>query len=151
MKYDPKKSTLCLPEGDYPACISAVEEKTSSSGNPMEVVTIEVFPSGRESTKLKEYFVEGQDFAAYKYRKLAEAIGKGDEFKAGKFQAADNIGENFTVTLAVEDSDKYGEQNKIKGYGPKSGAAVKPTPSKPKAAAQQIKDAAPVTEEDIPF
>lgn len=145
MKYDPRAATLCLPEGDYDASILKVEEKESNSGNMMEVVTFEVY-TDTGSVKLKEYFVEGQSFAAFKYKRMAQALGKEEEFKAGTFQAASCKGDSLTVTLAIKEDD-FGEKNVIKAFSPKR-LGAKPAASK--------RPAAPVanvtlTEEDIPF
>lgn len=153
MRYDPKAATLCLQEGDYDASISNVEPKTSQTGNTMEVVTFEVYVDGKPPIKIKEYFVEGQDFAAWKYKKLAQALGKEAEFKAQQFQAADCIGETLTVTLATKEDD-FGEKNVIKGYSPKRVGAKPVTqtaPKNPRTKGPVVPAGTPLTEEDIPF
>ena len=142
--YDPKEAVQCWPEGDYQATIERGEERQSKAGNDMLVVTFKAY-RGSETMLLNDYIV--RPATIFKLKKIALALGRGDDFEAGKFNIDDYMGHNLTLTLGIEQQDGYDDQNKIKKYGAKSGASPRPAAKKPAAKAS----AEPLTDDDIPF
>lgn len=143
--YDPKKTSECWPEGEYRATLKKVEDTTSkNSGNNMTVVTFEVHNNDR-TMSIRDYLVEGYAWANAKYKYIAQALGRGEEFIAGQFDAANYIGNNVMLVLSIEDSDQYGEQNRIKKYIPSDKKA------EPSQKPQAPGDLKPVTDDEIPF
>ena len=65
------------------------------SSLPMQTLTFKVYVGDRE-VMLKDYIVDPElvPFAAYRYRKFAEALGQGEVFKTGNFDAARAIFED---------------------------------------------------------
>lgn len=115
--YNPKDASVVWPAGDYTATIEAVEEKTSKAGNDMHALTFTVY-NGDRAIHVAEYIV--YPAFTWKLKKLAVALGAVDTFHAGRFDPADFIGRNLTVTLGIEDGkDGYDEKNKITAYKPK--------------------------------
>lgn len=150
MKYSAKDANQTVPEGVYDASIKSYTETKKDgsplqtrSGDPMCMVTFEVYV-GERSRLVSDYFSAGS--MLWKYKNLAKALGKEDEFKAEKFSASDYIGENLQLELTVEDDEKYGEQNRIKKFMPKRAGAV----SRP-ATSGAARGAAPISDDDIPF
>lgn len=135
IKYDPKDAVLCLPPGDYPATIDAVEEKQSKAGNDMYQVDFTVYTSGDKRVRVTDYIVIPS--FVWKLKRLARALGMEDAFKAGSFDPASQVGQNIVVTLDVEEKEGYDDRNTIKAYLTKDGR----DPKKP------VADAA----DDLPF
>lgn len=144
-KYDPNKATMTLPKGEYQAVLIDAEELDSKTGKPMQKITFRVYADNpTREILLTDYVVDpnNNNFAAYRYRKLAEAIGCEKDFKAGTFDAKDHMNAGLSLVIDTEESDKYGEQNRIKGFKPKAFSFKVPDP---KAAKHDIKDS------EIPF
>ncbi len=124
IEYDPKDAVNVWEAGDYDAQLTKVESKTSkSSGKPMDVWTIEAYHPGGPSQLITEYVTAA---AAFKIKQLAIALGRKSEFEAGTFQAEDHIGAGFKVALTIEESDQFGDKNKIGRFKPADASA--PTP-----------------------
>lgn len=141
--YNPDNASNCVTAGDYEATLTkVVDDAQSKAGDRMCVLFWKVY-AGASEIELKDYIVD-KPGALWKMRSLANAAGQYERFKAKQFQPAELVGQNFTVTLDIKDSPKYGEQNQISNYAPlnraSGGEAVKV--SAPKGA---------LTEEDIPF
>lgn len=117
-KYDPKDARDCLAEGSYDAELTSVEEKISSKGNPMLAIVWTVPWDGRDWT-VRDWIVNPGTL--FKLKKLALACHQGKEFEELRFDLTDHIGRAFTLTLEVESSASYGDQNKVTGYGESSG------------------------------
>jgi len=148
MKYNPEETTQCLPAGEYYATVARAVEATSKAGNDMIVVSFAVYPPNGEVVEIKEYIV----FPAtgYKLKRLAQAIGKLDAFATGEFNASDYLGESLTVELTVQESEKFGDQNKIKSFSAKlPGGKSSPAPVTRKPTPPLTQP--PLTEDDIPF
>lgn len=149
--YDPKDANQTLPEGKYNASITKATQfkddgtaMRSKSGEAMQCVTFEVYPNDESRPRqLKAYFTAKSTL--FRYRKLAQALGKGDDFKAQRFNAEDHIGANLYLMLSIQDNPQYGEQNNIDDFLPMTGVPPmrEPTPL-PKAAPANV-------EVDIPF
>jgi len=112
INYNPKDAVSCLEEGVYKATIEGAEETVSKNNNEMIVFTLKVY--GRYTATLKDWIVVPA--AIWKLKRVAEAIGKIDHFATGEFDADEYIGANLCVELAVESSDKYGDQNRVRNY-----------------------------------
>ena len=144
-KYNPKDAVQCLVEGDYPATITGAEEKTSKTDKPMLVITFKVYSNqsayAQREVELKEYIVPEM---AWKLKRIARAIGAEAAFLKGEFFAADYVGRNLTLTLIVEETADYGDQNRVKAYKPMI-SMVPQAPPTFQADPSQMKD------ETIPF
>lgn len=147
MRYNPAEAISCLPDGQYEATVFSTTETTSKKGAPMIVVTLTVYkPNGGEAT-LKDYIVEPW----WKLKKLATACGRLAEFEAGEFKDGQYVGSNVIVSLAVESSDQYGDQNRVVGYAPVARTQqAQPTARSAKPAAQ-ASSVPSIGEDDIPF
>lgn len=139
-----------IPAGVYDASIKAYtetredgSEMTTKNGDPMCRVRFEVYV-GDQTRTLSDYFIGGK--MIWRYKRLAQAIGQEDAFKAETFSAENHIGENLRIELAVEESDEYGEQNRITKFMPKATGAAAKAPAK-----QATGKPEPITADDIPF
>jgi len=120
LNYNPKDAVLVVPEGDYTATLKAVEEGVSKAGNDMYVLTWIVHaPKG--PVTLKDY-VPIPDMV-WKLRKIARALGRVEDFDAGRFDPARHEGKNLVVSLSIQEDEKYGDQNRIGNYKAREGAA----------------------------
>lgn len=142
--YNPKDANSVLPEGEYEASILSVKEGTSqNSGAPMLTVTFTVYGEDR-TPQLRDWIVNPSTL--WKLKKLAEALGKLDEFNGGEWLPEE--GANLRVKLSVEDDPNYGEQNRITGYLADKPSGKPRTQRKPAAAGATH---TPISEDDIPF
>jgi hypothetical protein len=169
INYNPADAAACWPAGDYQAVLIKVEARTSKAGNEMEVWTWEVYgPSGQTQT-IKDYVTVPA--CTWKISQLAKALNRGDDFKAGTFQAEDYLQSSVTIELSVEEQDGFDDQNRVKRYKPKATGqqqAAAPARTAPAQAAtrpaarppQGTRITAPagqpgphkeLTEDDIPF
>jgi hypothetical protein len=149
VKYKAKDAAQTVPAGVYDASIKAYTETKkdgsqmqTKSGDPMCMVTFEVYV-GERTRLVSDYFSAGS--MLWKYKNLAKAIGKEDEFKAETFTAEDYIGENLQLELTVEDDEKYGEQNRIKKFMPKRAGVVA------RANVGKVTPDTPIDDSSIPF
>ena len=113
--YDPKDAIMVLPEGEYNAVLKKVEEKQSKAGNDMCVLTWEVHPEdARPAVLVSDYIV----FPAFtfKLKRLAQSMGKLQEFEDKTFQPEDYQGSSTRVFLRVAKQDGYDDKNEIKSY-----------------------------------
>ena len=94
----------------------------------------------RGEYEVKDYITETM---AWKLKRLAKAIGAEASFLKYEFFAKDYVGRNLTLVLKVEESDEYGDQNRVKAYKPFIGTV--PAASAPMSARPQQVD------ESIPF
>lgn len=136
IQYNPADAVQCVAEGDYMATIVTVEEKQSQAGNEMHVIGYMVYAGDRQ--------VQVLDYIPYpkmtwRLKRLAQALGQEDGFKAGKFDPEAFIGSNVTLTLIVEERDGYDPQNRIKAW------------SQCSTAAPNSSDAPPEADPDLPF
>jgi hypothetical protein len=123
MQYDPKDASSAIPEGVYEATITNVVERRADgtdmkdkNGYDMMRVSFDVYV-GDATRKLSQYF-SANPSALWRVKKMAEATGLGEKFKAGKLVGGDLLDKNLRLTLAVKDDPKYGEQNEIKVFEP---------------------------------
>lgn len=123
MKYDPKDASSVIPDGVYEATVVTITERRDDgsemkdkNGYDMMRVAFDVYV-GDVTRKLSQYFSAGPS-ALWRVKKMAEATGLGEKFKAGKLVPGDFLDKNLRLTLVVKDDPKYGEQNEIKVFEP---------------------------------
>jgi hypothetical protein len=127
VKYNPSDASNVIPAGIYDASIRAVlTEKDdgtplrTKAGDDMQKVVWTVYTDRGDRT-FSEYHAGGK--MLWRYKKLAQAFGAEDAFKAGTFDAHSFVGENVQLELEVEENGQYGEQNRVAAYFPKRDAA----------------------------
>jgi hypothetical protein len=124
--YNPKDAVECLPEGEYDAELTTVEEKTSKKGNDMLEVVWTVMLNGR-AWPVRDYIV--QPSGLYKLKMIARALDRLEEFEAAEFDLAAHVGEVMRLYMTVQKSDQFADRNQINGYRPTpAGTTVKPSP-----------------------
>ena len=136
-KYEPKQATLGLPDGQYSASIKTVEDTHSKKGDPMRVITFEVY-DGSDTTTIKDYYLEGNRIAMYRMKQLAIAVGDLQRFEEGFFDAYESMGKNLVVEIVTD----YRGYNKVKAFIPASASAISEATGD---------DANPEPEDDLPF
>jgi hypothetical protein len=147
-RYNPKDAADAAQPGDYEATLTACTEGTSkSSGSEMLTLTFVVY-ADRERT-IKDYIVNPDGL--WKLKKLAIALGHKGAFDAGTFDPADHLNSNLMVTLKVEESAEFGDQNKIGGYKPLARSQAQPQRAAAPARAAAAQTHEPVGDDDIPF
>lgn len=141
VNYDPQDAVMCWPEGDYPAVLEKVEDKTSkvkpdgSGGNPMQVLTWRLYKEDGREQLISDYIVIPA--ATFKLKQLAIALGKRDEFEKGTFQADDQVGCNVVAEVGIESQPNYDDKNKI---GKVKSAAANNGNAKPKGIAGSLRE-----------
>lgn len=128
--YDPKDATETIPEGEYDAAIHFAEHGVSKSkGRPQCKVGITIY--GPREIKVYDYLSPD---AVWKIKQFAVSLGKRDVFDSGDFNPVDYVNHNVRVKVKIEESDQYGDQNKIVKYLPPvdgGSAPAKDVPHKP--------------------
>lgn len=151
--YNPKEANLCLPEGEYDAAVTRIEEHVGKeSGVVGRKLTLVVYHGDGKKMTMTDYLMSGPK-STWKIKEFAKAIGQVDAFNAGEFDPMDHAGVNFRVSLVIEDNYQYGEQNKIGRYLPRApgGTAAAKPPAAPTAPKQAKPVHTPIGDEDIPF
>lgn len=111
-----------LPAGDYTLEIDNVEEQTSKSGNQMLRITYKVAEGEHAGRLLFEYYVLTEN-ALWKLQELFVALGieaNGDV----SFTPDDLVGQHITGEIEIEESNQYGEQNRLKRHKKFSGVIL---------------------------
>lgn len=106
--YNPKDASKAFDEGWYPATIESTEMGKTKKGAPMQTVIFKVY-GGKRTISVREFF---HPASTWKYKGLARALGEGDNFDEGNFDAAKHRGKAVEIYLKVEESAEYGEQNR---------------------------------------
>lgn len=117
MKFQPQsdeeiKRAMCAPPGTYDFEVVSAEDKISSKGNPMMVVTIKVFVGGGERT-IKDYLMEKM---AFKLKHFAHAIGMAKAYDDGGLDPNTLSGCAGKVIIEVQEQDGYGPKNVVDDY-----------------------------------
>lgn len=132
-----KRPNLILPKGEYPARITNAEEQTSKAGNPMLVVSLDVF-DGDRTKMVRDYIVTGGEYPAdWKIGHLVRSAGLDDD---GDLDPAMLIERPVRVKLKVKPAKgDYQEDNAVDDYLEKpadeAAAPPKSATAVPKAAA----------------
>ena len=117
IEYDPQDAVMCWPAGDYAAALKSAEETTSKAGNPMYVLTFEVFDNERGSVQVKDYAVIPT--MLWRVKRFAQAIGEEAAFLSGTFDPSKHVGDGCVVELEIEQQEGFDDRNRIKAYKPK--------------------------------
>jgi hypothetical protein len=160
MQYDPKDASSAIPAGVYEATVTNIVERKDDgsdmkdkNGYDMMRVSFDVYV-GDATRKLSQYFSAGPS-ALWRVKKMAEAVGLSEKFKAGKLVPGDFLDKNLRLTLAVKDDPKYGEQNEIKVFEPTAVGSRPPQAAKPPGIIGRVsemrKQAAAIPDSEIPF
>lgn len=121
IEYNPRDAVAVFPEGDYPAILHDVIEKTSKAGNDMYELTLQVYHGEREM-QVKDYIVIPSFL--WKLKRIAQAFNAGDVFESGDFDPRKYVEKSLTVTLEVERREGYDERNVVKRYAQRNGSAA---------------------------
>jgi hypothetical protein len=160
MQYDPKDASSAIPEGVYEATITNVVERRADgtdmkdkNGYDMMRVSFDVYV-GDATRKLSQYF-SANPSALWRVKKMAEAVGLGEKFKAGKLVGGDLLDKNLRLTLTVKDDPMYGEQNQVKAFDASALASKPSQTAKPPGIIGRVsemrKQAAAIPDSEIPF
>jgi len=126
IQYNPEDAVAVFPEGDYPAILHNVMEKTSKAGNDMYELIFRVFNGDREM-QIKDYIVIPS--FVWKLKRIAQAYGAEEEFQAGDFNPRKWVEKSLTVSLEVEKQEGFDERNVIKKYAPRHNGPVALVPA----------------------
>ncbi len=157
MKYDPKDASSAIPAGVYEATVTAVSEVDKDgralqdkNGYDMCKVLFDIYV-GDVTRKLTQYF-SASPSALWRMKKMAEAVGLGDKFRAQQLQPSEFVNRNLRLTLTVKDDPTYGEQNQISAYEPTT-LAARPAQARPSLVQRVVESRKPAAIEDdsIPF
>lgn len=115
-QYDPKQANTCWPKGFYKGQLFSVVEKPrpNTDGDTMLEVTYKAW-NGQQTQLVTEYFTR-EPVSMSRYKRLAGALGKREEFKAGTFDPAQLIDAPLVLCLTIEESQQYGDKNKVAGH-----------------------------------
>lgn len=146
MRFKPKTEDEVrnlLPDGDYNfECIEAIET-TSSKGNEMVVLRLNVF-HGNRTLEIRDYIVEKM---AHKLRHFCYSVGLEQEYEAGEVQAVECEGRRGVARIRQEEGDsQYPPKNIVKDYV----AASRNGDTIPKEAPVYTGPSVP-KDQDIPF
>lgn len=130
VSFDPNseelKAGLLLPPGDYRLVCTNVEVKQSSGGKRFMQFSWQVFEGpGHNRRVWDDYYVyegEPRGVAVAKARlgRLLDAAGIKEVFRQGEQM----VGRKVIAKVVIEESEKYGQSNRIKGYKPLASAAL---------------------------
>lgn len=121
--------------GEYDCIVAAAEEKTSSNGNEMIVLTLDIDHDGRTWKVWHNLTFTAKAMGIVKA--ACDALGLGDELRSGELSAEQFVGAMGRVKIKHE--TYQGEVRAKVGYFIAGTAKPKPAP------------ASPIAEEDIPF
>jgi len=143
-----------LKEGEYDAVIIASQDKTSSSGNPMMDITLQVFDEAGKARDVRDFLVFTKSMM-WKVIHFADSAGLLRKYEEGKLCSELSINHRVRVKIVVEEGSeipedklkgkpagsKYPDKNKVDDY-------VKQADQKPLT---QKVDNDPFTDDDINF
>ena len=141
MKFQPKTEkeidvSRLLPEGQYSFEVMKAEEKLSSKGNDMIVLSLRVFKEDGTFITVTDYLMEA---IAYKLRHAADACGLIHEYEGGILSSEGFVGKTGELKLKIQQDKegKYPDKNVVSDY-------IKSDKSKPETKKQP-------TDDEIPF
>jgi hypothetical protein len=133
MRFTPKteeeiQQDSLLPAGTYDFRVIAAEDKQSSAGNDMIVLTLAVYrPDGNGFYQVTDYLLEK---LAFKLRHFCEETGLINRYESGALEASDLVDREGRVQIKIdpERTDKatgkvYAPKNSVKDYGGKGAGA----------------------------
>lgn len=113
MRFEPKSDAelyKLLEKGEYDFEVIEAQEKVSKNGNEMIEVALKVFGPDKQHV-IKDWIVDGA-----KLKRFCESIGAADTYQSGELSADAVVGMSGKCKVAVEESEQYGDRNKIAGY-----------------------------------
>ncbi len=145
-----------LSEGEYDAVITASTDKTSSSGNPMMDMTVQVFDANGKARDVRDFLVFTRPMM-WKIVHFADSAGVAMQYGQGKLCSEIAIGRRVRVKVGIEEGGlipedklkgkplgtKYSDKNKIEDY-------IKQGKNREWAKATAV-EALQVEDEDVPF
>lgn len=144
--YNPEDATETIPEGEYDAVVKFAEHGVSKSkGRPQCKVGITIY--GPREIKVYDYLSPD---AVWKIKQFAIAVGEREVFESGNFDPVKYTERNIRVKVKIEESDQYGDQNKIVKYLPSAQGSAPAPGGKATNTPRSITSAQP-TEIDVPF
>lgn len=135
---------LLMADGVYDFEVIDAEEKTSSKGNDMIMLTLTVYDESGEGNKITDYLVPGSTYGNRKIRHAAVACGLTEQYETEKLAAEDFTGRAGKLRIKIQKGTKdYPKpKNTVDDYLAKDGSVV--VKAKPKADKS-------VDEDSIPF
>ncbi len=116
------------PVGEYNFEVAYAEDSESKKGNPMIVLTLNVFNEENKSQVVKDYLLESMD---YKVRHACVAMDILEKYESGEFEAFDFMNGSGKVKLGVQKGGKkdtggfYDDRNCVLDYiDPRAGLEV---------------------------
>lgn len=149
MKFQPKseedlKRESLLAPGTYDFEILEAKEAVSKKGNDMIALKLRVFSNDQGERTVRDWLMPSMGF---KLKHFSDTTGLSASYDAGTLSAEDCQGRTGKVILAIEDSEQYGPQNKVKDYEKTKATEPALTPAVPPA----IRKPAAAKEDEIPF
>lgn len=119
MRFQPKEDSelySLLEKGTYDFEVVTARDTVSKKGNEMIELTLKVFGPDKEHT-LPDWIVDGA-----KLKRFCQAIGH--PYESGELPADVLEGKSGKCTIGIEQSEQYGDRNKVTGYKPSERASA---------------------------
>jgi hypothetical protein len=119
MKFEPKSReelSNLLPEGQYEGYVRNAEEKTSTTGNPMIVLQVEVYDAQGNKRLITDrlILIESMQWKLYDF---CESAGIMDRYEIGEVEACDCLEKTVHCKIVRKPAkDDFPEKNEIKSY-----------------------------------
>lgn len=127
-----KPGSDLLPPGQYDAVIMSAEDKVSTKGNEMLELQLRVFDAQGQEFGVQD-FLTATPRMQWKIRHLCESAHV--DYEREDLPASEFEGRNVRIDVVVETNPKYGPQNRVADYLPRSnGATVVPVRHEPEDA-----------------
>ena len=111
-----EEASNVLPDGDYDFLVSAAREKTSSSGNEMIELVLEVYDSEGKGRQVWDWLVDSTHaLPKMKVRHFCRCCGLMEAYEADNLDGLQCEGKSGKVRLIIEKSD-YGLKNRVRDY-----------------------------------
>lgn len=147
IKFDPSEADSNVPAGQYDISIEGCEiRRGKTSGTQYAALSLRVYGPDREVEINDNVMLEGR--GTFRLKNLMLACGLRQQFEAGNFEPNDVIGKSLSAELEVEQSDQYGDQNRVKKYHPGTSVGRKASAPVKRPAQSQKAD---IAADDIPF
>ena len=153
MRFQPKTEAEIAaaglwPVGEYDFEVKDASEETSSSGNDMIKLQLNVFNASGDKITVFDYLVHTEK-SAYKVRHFAEATGMLPQYQRGDLEAIDCVYKTGRCKLAItkDKTGQYPDKNSVSDYVKAVVAASLPAPRRPAMANAGPRD----IDDEIPF
>lgn len=144
--YDPDEAGIPA-EGTHLMTVDAIDETTSSKGDPMWIVRL----STRDGLEAVDFIVHKPNIVDWKFRPLWEAAGL--QWPSGRaiLDEAQLVDRVVQVTIAHERSREFGLQARIQGYAPADASDLQQTIDDITQPAAATTATSAGDDDDIPF